>query len=69
MQLFSIRLQELRKEAGLSQRQVAEKLNMRQQSYAQYESNKSEPNLETLAKIAEIFQVSADYLIGLKEFE
>ena len=68
MQIFSIRLRELRKEAGLSQKQVAEKLNMRQQSYAQYESNVSEPNLETLAKIARIFQVSTDYLIGLNDY-
>lgn len=65
MQIFSERLRELRKSAGITQRQIAARLNISQQSYARYESGTGEPNLETLAKIAEIFDVTADYLLGL----
>lgn len=52
----------------MSQQQVADLLNIRQQSYAQYENDFSEPNLETLAKLAKIFEVSTDYLLGLSDY-
>lgn len=68
MQGFSKRLKDLRAEAHMSQQQVAEILNIRQQSYAQYENDVAEPNLETLAKIAKIFEVSTDYLLGLADY-
>lgn len=68
MQIFSTRLRELRKSAGLTQQQLAEQLNIRQQSYTRYESGVGEPNLETVALIAKIFDVSCDYLLGLSEF-
>lgn len=68
MKIFSERLWELRKSAGFTQQQISERLHIRQQSYARYESGAGEPNLETLTKIAEIFDVSTDYLLGLSEF-
>ncbi len=68
MKIFSERLRELRLSAGLSQQEVSEKLGIRQQSYARYENGKGEPNLETLTEIATIFDVSADYLLGLSQF-
>lgn len=68
MQGFSKRLRDLRKEAHMSQQKVAEILNIRQQSYAQYENDFAEPNLETLAKLAKIFDVSTDYLLGLSDY-
>ena len=68
MKVFSVRLKELRKSAGLTQQQLAEKLNVKQQSYTRYESGAGEPNLETVALIAKIFDVSADYLLGLSDY-
>lgn len=68
MDIFSKRLKELRKSAGYSQQQIAEKLKIRQQSYTRYESGIGEPNLETVAEIAKIFEVSADYLLGLSDY-
>ncbi len=67
MKIFSVRLRELRKEEQLSQRQVAEKLNIRQQSYAQYENDISEPSLSMLVQIAKLFDVTTDYLVGMDE--
>lgn len=68
MKVFSERLRELRKSAGLTQQQISGSLHIRQQSYARYESGAGEPNLETLAKIAVMLDVTTDYLLGLSEF-
>lgn len=67
MKIFSLRLKELRIEAELTQQQLAEMLDVRQQSYARYENGSGEPNLDTVAKLAEIFNVSCDYLLGMSE--
>lgn len=64
MKEFSKKLKELRLENGQTQAQVAEKLNIRQQTYARYENNTGEPSLDTLVKISEIFDVSCDFLLG-----
>lgn len=68
MIIFSSKLRELRLSAGLTQQQMAEYLNIRQQSYARYENGSGEPNLETLVKLGKFFDVSTDYLLGLKDF-
>lgn len=68
MQIFSQRLKELRAQSGLTQQQVAEKLNIRQQSYARYEYGSGEPNLETVVKLSHMFDVSCDYLLGESDF-
>ncbi len=68
MEIFAQRLKELRKEKGLSQTQIAKHLNIKQQSYARYELNTSEPSYEMLVMIATYFDVSADYLLGIKDY-
>lgn len=47
---------------------MAEKLGITQPSYIRYENGTSEPKLETLVKIADIFDVSVDYLLGRTDF-
>ncbi len=68
MKIFSERLKELRKSANLTQQQMAEKLNIKQQSYARYEYGTGEPNLDTVVKLTEIFDVSSDYLLGISDY-
>ena len=58
-----MRLRELRKEKGLSQTQLANELGMIKQTYSNYENEKREPNIATLIKLADYFDVSVDYLI------
>ena len=58
------RLKELRKQANLTQNDLANLLNTKQQTYQRYEIETSEPNLETLCKLADYYNVSIDYLIG-----
>ena len=67
MKEFAERLKELRINEGLTQRELAEKLNIRQQSYARYERNTGEPSLETFVLISRIFHVSLEYLVGLED--
>ena len=57
-----MRLKDLRKSRGLSQEKLAEELELARTTYNHYEINKSEPNIETLIKLADYFDVSLDYL-------
>ena len=64
MKVFEKRLIELRKTYKLTQRDMAEKLNIAQPSYIRYQNGSAEPKQEILVKIADIFDVSVDYLLG-----
>lgn len=62
--MLSKRLIELRTEKGLTQQDIADKLNIVRSTYAQYEISRREPDLDTLKKIADYFKVSVDWLLG-----
>ncbi|GAB2022918.1 helix-turn-helix transcriptional regulator [Pseudolactococcus yaeyamensis] len=62
--MFQERLKSLRLEQKLTQKQIAEKLGISQQSYAQWENGKRKPSGETLQKLADFFDVSVDSLLG-----
>lgn len=64
---FSERLKDLRKQAGLTQVEVAEKLGISQPAYASWERGAKKPTQENLVKIAQILNVSVDYLVGNSE--
>ena len=61
---FSERLKDLRKQAELTQVDVAEKLGISQPAYASWERGVKKPTQENLVKIAQILNVSVDYLVG-----
>ena len=60
---FAERLKTLRKQVKLTQAQIAEKLNISQQAYASWERGVKKPTQENLVKIAQILNVSVDYLV------
>ena len=64
---FSERLKDLRKQAGLTQVDVAEKLGISQPAYASWERGVKKPTQDNLVKIAQILNVSVDYLVGNSE--
>lgn len=64
---FSERLKKLRKEAGLTQVDVAEKLGISQPAYASWERGVKKPTQENLIKLSKILYVSVDYLLGNTE--
>lgn len=61
---FSERLKDLRKQAGLTQVNVAERLGVSQPAYASWERGIKKPTQDNLVKIAQILNVSVDYLVG-----
>ena len=64
---FSERLKKLRKQAQLTQVDVAEKLGISQPAYASWERGVKKPTQENLVKISQILNVSVDYLVGNSE--
>ena len=62
--MFGDRLKYLRKSHKLTQTDLAEKLNTSQATVGAWETEVRTPDLEMLTKIADIFEVSTDYLIG-----
>ena len=65
---LSKRIKELRLASGYTQKYVAEKIGVKYQSYQAYELGLSLPNLKNLVKLADLFDVSLDYLVGRKEY-
>lgn len=54
----------LRKQNNKTQADIAKILNVATNTYCWYEKEKSEPNIETLIKLADYYNVSLDYLVG-----
>jgi len=61
---FGVRLKNLREEFSLTQQKLSEKVNIAKSTISKYENDLLEPNLEQLSSIAELFNVSTDYLLG-----
>ena len=59
-----LRLKELRTGQNITQKAIAQKLGITQQAYANYESGKREPDLNTIQALSAIFNVTTDYLLG-----
>ena len=62
--LLNERIKGLRKERGLSQVDLAQKLGVSKQSVSNWENDNILPSIEMLVKISRFFSVSADYLLG-----
>lgn len=60
-------LKVLREEKRITQDDIALLLNIKRQTYSSYERNKSLPDVNTLSKLADYFNVSTDYLLGRTE--
>lgn len=67
MDIFRKNIYELRKLNRFTQREVAQRLGISQPSYIRYENGSAEPTLEKLVKIADLYDVSVDFLLGRKE--
>lgn len=57
-------IKELRKSKKLSQKELAEKLNVHQTAVSQWEQNRTMPDIEMIKKLAEFFEVTTDYILG-----
>lgn len=64
---FGARLRELREKKGLSQAQVATKLNLSNTTICSYEANTRYPSFEVLSQLALLFNTTSDYLLGIEK--
>ena len=61
------RIRDLREDADLSQRELADLLHMHKTTYARYESGEREIPLNIAVNLAKFYKVSLDYLAGLED--
>ena len=59
-----MRLRDLREDNDITQNQIALMLNIKQNTYSQYENGKREVPINILWKLADFYDVSVDYLVG-----
>ena len=64
---FQERLKELRIANNLSQMQLAHKLNISQSAIAKWELGKTEPTASAIILLAQFFDETSDYLLGLED--
>ncbi len=67
MNTFGQRLKELRLEKGLTQKELADALKTNNSSVCDWECGRTEPSIEMILSLCRLFEVSADYLLGLED--
>lgn len=66
--MFNKRLREMRMKRGLTQQNMADKLNVALRSYQCYETGTRTPSFSLLILMADILDISTDYLLGRDDF-
>ena len=66
---FEEKVIELMKQEGLSQKQLAEKINVTEASISRYLKGERVPRIDVIVKLANVFNVSIEYLQGIKEVD
>lgn len=64
---FGNRIKGMREQRGIKQGQFADSMGISRQSMSNYESGKHSPDIDIIVKMADFFQCSTDYLLGLTE--
>lgn len=65
---FTKRFNDVLKQSGKTQVEIAKALNITKQCVNDYKTGKSVPSIETLYSLCKYLDVSADYLLGLKDY-
>lgn len=66
--MFNKRLREIRMKRGLTQQKLADSIGVALRSYQCYETGSRNPSLELLVQIADVLEVSTDYLLGRDDY-
>lgn len=64
MKIFGKRLREVRKSKKLTQKELADILGIKRNTYSDWENGKTEPSFEILVKLPDLLEVSLDWLFG-----
>jgi DNA-binding helix-turn-helix protein len=67
-QIFKVRIKELRQEKNLTMQQLADRLYFSKNAISNWERGACLPNLERLISLAEFFNVTVGYLLGVENF-
>ena len=62
-----MRLRDLREDRDLTQREVADYLHIKQNTYSQYENMQRQPPIDILIALAKFYNVSTDYILELTD--
>ena len=62
-----MRIRDLREDSDLTQKEIAEYLHIKQNTYSQYENGQRQLPLDTLIALAKYYKTSTDYILGLTE--
>ncbi len=62
-----MRIRDLREDRDLTQKEVAEYLHIRQNTYSQYENGQRQLPIEALVALAKYYRTSTDYILGLTD--
>lgn len=62
-----MRLRELREDSDIKQKEIAKYLNIRQNTYSQYETGERQIPIEMLIALARFYKTSTDYILGLTD--
>ncbi len=60
-----MRLKEIREDSDIKQKEIADYLHIKQNTYSQYENGQRQIPIDTLIQIAKFYNTSVDYLLGL----
>ena len=63
-----MRLRDMREDRDLTQKQVADYLCVKQNTYSQYETGQRQPPLEALISLAQFYNTSTDYILELTDY-
>ena len=66
IEAFAQKLAQARKDAGYTQEQIATLLGIKRSTLASYEIGRTQPDIETLGRLADFYEVSLDWLYGTK---
>lgn len=64
IETFKEKLTEARKSTGFTQTEVAKELKIPRSTIANYESGRTQPDIETLSRLIDFYEVSADWILG-----
>lgn len=62
-----MRLRDLREDSDLKQKELADYLHIKQNTYSQYENGQRQLPIDVLIKLAKYYKVSTDYILGLSD--
>lgn len=64
-----MRLKALREDLDIPQKEIADYLNIKQNTYSQYENGQRQLPIDALKKLSEYFNVSTDYILGITDIK